>query len=165
MNILLPALYAGTAALHIFSIHAEKRRLRFASKICLMPVLLSFYIYKADAPSAAIIAALIFSWAGDVLLVRPQKYGLYAGIGSFFAAHAAYGFAFISLAPSPRGLVYVFLCALIVPPGFLFIVKPRAAAPLRVAGALYASAVCLLVVFAARVFAYYKNLPALALTG
>jgi hypothetical protein len=34
-----------------------------------------------------------------------------------------------------------------------------------VAGALYASAVCLLVVFAARVFAYYKNLPALALTG
>ena len=44
-----------------------------------------------------ILAGLVFSWFGDVLLIPAQRAAFVAGLGSFLAGHVAYGVAFLVL--------------------------------------------------------------------
>lgn len=70
---------------------------RFISKPLLLPILTGLYLVSINEKTVwskdAIILALIFSWAGDVLL---QFEGMFvAGLSSFLTAHICYIFFFI----------------------------------------------------------------------
>ncbi|NOT48353.1 MAG: lysoplasmalogenase [Acidobacteria bacterium] len=64
-----------------------------------------------------IIAALIFSWVGDVLLLSLKSSFLLAGIGSFFIAHIIFAAAFTINDLNPRAFI-VTLAATAVLGGF-----------------------------------------------
>ena len=75
------------------------RRARFLVKPLLMPALATAFVEatpgRTDALRRSTVAAQAFSWGGDVALLAKGDKAFLAGVGSFFAAHAAYitGFA------------------------------------------------------------------------
>jgi uncharacterized membrane protein YhhN len=75
------------------------RRARFLVKPLLMPALATAFIEatpdRTDTLRRSTLAAQAFSWGGDVALLGKGDKAFLAGVGSFFAAHAAYitGFA------------------------------------------------------------------------
>lgn len=88
--------------------------LRRVSKCLLMPLLAVCYVLFTKTPSCFVITAILFGFAGDlVLLFRPRKWAFPAGILAFAAGHAFYIVSFakrIVIAPP----WYLFaLCALI----------------------------------------------------
>ena len=107
---LLPV--AGYVALAIAdSVAAGKsgtgaRRLRYVVKPALMPALATAFLGDTGVPGAregtnllhtATAAAQAFSWGGDVALLGTSKQSFLTGVGSFFAAHAAYIAGFLSV--------------------------------------------------------------------
>jgi uncharacterized membrane protein YhhN len=99
------ALTAGYAALAaVDTVLAGKsskaaRRARFVVKPLLMPALAAAFVEatpgRTDLLRRSTVAAQAFSWGGDVALLGKGDKAFLAGVGSFFAAHAAYitGFA------------------------------------------------------------------------
>lgn len=75
---------------------------RRVSKSLLMPVLLSLYMYRSRVISPWIIAALLFCWIGDLLLMGKAKrqnhqviitetnFSFLAGLTAFLLGHMAY---------------------------------------------------------------------------
>src|SRR4051794_3570447 len=71
---------------------AKARRLRYLTKPALMPVLV------AATPSHRrdLTAAQLLSWGGDVALLGNSERAFLGGLGSFLAAHVAYGASFVT---------------------------------------------------------------------
>jgi uncharacterized membrane protein YhhN len=65
-----------------------------ATELWLMPALLVSFLWAIPAVRSGIALwgtlALVFSWAGDVLLATPGGSGFLLGLGGFFLAHVAY---------------------------------------------------------------------------
>jgi len=65
-----------------------------ATKVWLMPVLLVSFLWALPVVRSQIALwgtlAILFSWAGDVLLAAPGGNGFLLGLGSFFLAHVSY---------------------------------------------------------------------------
>jgi uncharacterized membrane protein YhhN len=59
----------------------------------------------------AVLAALVFSWFGDVLLISRAKTVFRAGLVSFLLCHIAYGFAFAVRNPAPLWTASALVCA------------------------------------------------------
>src|SRR4029450_5237136 len=75
------------------------RRLRYPLKPALMPALAAAFLEgtrgntgraDTDLLRAGTAAAQAFSWGGDVALLGASERSFLTGLGSFFAAHAAY---------------------------------------------------------------------------
>lgn len=105
---------------------------RYFTKASLMPVLaIYFFLYVHSFPSSFkkwIIMALVFSWAGDILLQLEDKGSIFflLGLSSFLLAHCCYIAFFLSiriregiksrpLLLLPVILYYVFLIRLLSP--------------------------------------------------
>lgn len=87
--------YLVVAIVHIFSLTGENYTLQSASKIALMPCLLLYILFEQKWKITTIvflIAALLFSWAGDIALLFALKNELnfIAGLAAFLLAHFAY---------------------------------------------------------------------------
>ena len=84
------------------------RRARFVSKPLLMPVLGAAFTEatpgRSDTMRRSTVAAQAFSWGGDVALLGRGDRAFLAGVGSFFAAHAAYITGFVSARAGRGGL-------------------------------------------------------------
>lgn len=82
------------------------RRLRYLVKPLLMPALAGAFTEatqgRSDALRRTTVAAQALSWGGDVALLGKGDRAFLTGVGSFFAAHAAYIAGFGS-AHSSRG--------------------------------------------------------------
>jgi uncharacterized membrane protein YhhN len=82
------------------------RRLRCLTKPALMPALGTAFLDathgRRDLLRQATAAAQVFSWGGDVALLGKSERAFLAGVGSFFAAHAAYLVGFWSVRGQPR---------------------------------------------------------------
>ena len=150
-------LYALTAFVHIAAILCEKNSVRKVLKICLMPLLMAFVIFQTKSFPILILAALSFSWFGDILLIEPKKLQLFLGIGSFLLAHIFYLITYttfiykVNMAFAISTLLvacvmeYFIIKNLHLPKGFLI--------PITVYGII----LCLLLLFALQVFVNNKN--------
>lgn len=106
------ALTAGYAALAaVDTVLAGKsskaaRRARFVVKPLLMPALAAAFVEatpgRTDLMRRSTLAAQAFSWGGDVALLGKGDKAFLAGVGSFFAAHAAYITGFTSARAAHR---------------------------------------------------------------
>lgn len=85
-------------AADILFVALEKEHWRFFSKFFLMPLLAAYFLYSVRECSITkwIIAALLFSWIGDVLLQFEKADPLFflLGLSSFLLAHVFYIFFF-----------------------------------------------------------------------
>ena len=103
------------AIVHIFAcINRNMLMLRRVSKCLLMPLLAACYMLFAQAPSALVITAILFGFAGDlVLLFRPRKWAFPAGILAFAAGHVFYIISFARrIVVTPPWYLFA-LCAVI----------------------------------------------------
>ena len=108
-------LLALDAGVHIFAcINKNMLMLRRVSKCFLMPLLAVCYLLFASAPSSLVIAAILFGFVGDlVLLFRPRKWAFPAGILAFAAGHVFYIISFAKrIVVSPPWYMFA-LCAVI----------------------------------------------------
>jgi uncharacterized membrane protein YhhN len=78
------------------------RRLVYATKPLLMPLLVVHYLAGTATPSVLVVAALVFGWLGDVFLMLPvggEKMFM-AGLGSFLVNQILYVVVFaMSIGP------------------------------------------------------------------
>jgi uncharacterized membrane protein YhhN len=146
-----------TAFVNIFSIKHEKYAVRIVSKICLVPLLIIFYIFKSNNLSFIIILALFFSWCGDILLINPRRFRLCAGILSFLAAHILYILVFIDLAPGIDTIPFIFSLLFILTIECFLMIKLHIPNNYIFPVTIYGISIGLLFVFALRVFIWNKN--------
>lgn len=151
-------LYGLIALINISSIQYERQIIRIVSKMCLMPILILFYVFKSDDFSFIIISAMFFSWCGDILLIRPGKLRLYAGILNFIAAHILYVLGFIDLVPEINitALVVSFLFVLSIE--YFLMKKLHIQNNYKFSVIIYGIVIGLLVVFSIQIFIWYKNI-------
>jgi uncharacterized membrane protein YhhN len=131
-----------------------------------MPLLMFFYIHESNNISFAIVLAMILSWCGDILLVNPEKFRLYAGVLSFLAAHILYIFVFIGLVSEVNVMVFIFSLFLILSSEYLFVRKlnvPNSHKFPIIIIIIYGIAIALLVVFSLQVFICYRNISGILL--
>lgn len=110
-------LYALLCIIEIAAEYFKTDILRYIVKPTLM-IVLAFYFYRESKPdissfSKKILAALVFSWGGDVLLMFPDYF--LPGLISFLIAHIFYILAFtenIHRASEKRSLTNIVLLAL-----------------------------------------------------
>ena len=115
MQYLFAGLFVLDAAVQLFACaNKNMLTLRRVSKCLLMPLLAVCYVQFAKSPSAFVIAAILFGFAGDlVLLFRPRKWAFPAGILAFAAGHVFYIVSFAQrIAVMPPWYILVLLAAL-----------------------------------------------------
>lgn len=108
-------LLALDAAAHLYAcVNRNMLMLRRVSKCLLMPLLAVCYLLFAASPSPLVFAAILFGFAGDlVLLFRPRRWAFPVGILAFAAGHVCYIISFAKrIATAPPWYMFV-LCALI----------------------------------------------------
>ncbi len=110
-------LYALVCIIEIIAEFFEYSMLRYCVKPLLMPVLSVFFYTEAknrfNSFAKKILAALVFSWAGDVFLMFPDCF--LPGLVSFLIAHVFYILAFyenLKTNPQQRSFLTTFLFAL-----------------------------------------------------
>lgn len=109
------ALVLMISALHLFV--PKKKNL---TKAMLLPMILVYYLACSQAPSWVVVAALIFSWFGDVLLIPNGTKWFVAGGIAFMLSH-------ISFIGAYAGDI-VFGKKVILPAALLYVVYLAAAA-------------------------------------
>ncbi|WP_309621108.1 lysoplasmalogenase [Salinibacterium sp.] len=86
--------YATVGSLHLVALAIGATTVSAATKGLLMPALLLGMLVALPAVRSGIALwgglALLFSWAGDLLLSTPGNSGFVAGLGAFLIAHVAY---------------------------------------------------------------------------
>jgi uncharacterized membrane protein YhhN len=123
-----------------------------------MPILTLFYIFDSDNISFKIILAMFFSWCGDILLVNPRKFKLYAGVLSFFGAHILYILVFIDMVSEVNIMTFIFSSLSVLLVECFFIGKLHIPAVYKLPMIMYGIAIGFLVVFSLQVFIYYKSI-------
>ena len=93
MNIVFIAVFAAFSAVHLYASWKCNKVLRAVTKVFLIPALLGWYMTTAQAPLDIVIAALITSWLGDVLLIFGTV-GFAVGGFSFFISHLCFAAAY-----------------------------------------------------------------------
>lgn len=94
MKTVLLILFLTTSAVHLGFCLANKPLPRSITKVLLMPVLLAFYCAAADTLDGIVTAAILCGWAGDVLLLWPEKKPCFlGGLAAFLAGHVLYAVA------------------------------------------------------------------------
>ncbi len=115
MPYLALALYAADVTIHLFACASKNRlMLRRVTKCLLMPLLALCYVLFAKTFSPNVLAAILFGFAGDlVLLFRPRHWAFTAGITAFAAGHVFYIISFLSALPQKPAWYWFMLLGLI----------------------------------------------------
>lgn len=84
------ALLAVVSIIHLIDSYNDATKKRPRTKWALLPLIIAYYLSSTQSPSWVLIAALVTSWIGDVLLI-PQGTAWFAAGGlSFLAAHVSF---------------------------------------------------------------------------
>lgn len=82
------ALFIVVTTIHLYASLKQNKKLRAKSKPFILLSLIGFYVLSTETISWAIVAALFFSWVGDVFLIpKGVKWFTIGGIG-FMISHA-----------------------------------------------------------------------------
>jgi len=138
-------LYFLAGIVNLTSAFLFKDKVRIASKICLMPTLLLAYLLGSAPTNLLVVAAIVFSWVGDALLVKKDKRIFFmTGLAAFLIAHLWYIAAFMSLA---RGLNLAGLIVsgvIAIPLGLVILRLVDAKAPMKIPVTAYAVVIILM---------------------
>jgi len=117
------------AVINLISALYFKEGLRKITKCLLMPALLVFYIFASEQIDFLVIAALVFSCAGDVLLIKKDKEIFFKlGLAAFLISHVFYLVAFLIMAAGLNYLALI-ISVIIAVPVVLIILKLLKASP------------------------------------
>ncbi len=90
MKALFLGVFFVSVVIHLYASLRRDTRMRNSSKPVILLSLLGFYILAARSVSVLIILALLFSWAGDILLIPGGMKWFTAGGISFILSHVFY---------------------------------------------------------------------------
>ena len=117
---ILLALFLLLLLLHCFSIQFELNQIRAITKLLLVPFLILHLIinYSFKSTGYLPIIALLFSWAGDVLLLESGAIFFLSGMTAFVITHILYSISFLKINPlTPKSrsyFIYPFIVLLII---------------------------------------------------
>jgi uncharacterized membrane protein YhhN len=110
-----------------------------------MPALLVFYLLGAEQIFLLVIAALILSWAGDILLINKDKQIFFkSGLAAFLVSHIFYIIAFLTLAGSINILALIVSAIIAVPVTVAILKLLNAKAPMKIPVTAYAVVIMLM---------------------
>ena len=96
-----------------------------------------------------LLAALLLSWLGDVLLLSKQNKMFLAGIAAFLLAHVAFALAFVSLPLSFRGVQIGMIAMTAVGTAILYWLRSSLSGVFRFAVPAYVAAIVIMAALAA----------------
>ena len=142
MVIALSAALAAASVTHLAACGLGKSRLRYFTKLLLMPLVAALYCALADRPAPAVLAAMFCGWVGDFFMIYKHKDAfLAAGMAAFGVGHILYvaHIGVIAAAAAPR--LFTALAAPLVPGAVAIVIfavlRRRIPKQLRLPGLLY----------------------------
>ena len=142
MIIALSAALGAASVTHLAACGLGKSRLRYFTKLLLMPLVAALYCALVDRPAPAVLAAMFCGWAGDFFMIYKHRDAfLAAGMASFGLGHILYvaRIGVIAAAAQPR--LFTALAGTLVPGAVAIIIfvvlRCRIPKQLRLAGLLY----------------------------
>lgn len=142
MVIALSAALAAASVTHLAACGLGKSRLRYFTKLLLMPLVAALYCALVDRPAPAVLAAMFCGWAGDFFMIYKHRDAfLAAGMAAFGLGHILYvaRIGVIAAAAQPR--LFTALAGTLVPGAvavIIFVVlRRRIPKQLRLPGLLY----------------------------
>ncbi len=115
-------LYLAALAAEVYALATDSASIEYVAKPALMPILILYLAFSTKGVGAVrftMIAALVFSWFGDVFLMfDKQSGGLFVyGLAAFLTAHILYIYYFLAVRrlnrvetrPSVRALIAIIL--------------------------------------------------------
>lgn len=142
MVIALSAALAAASVTHLAACGLGKSRLRYSTKLLLMPLVAALYCALVDRPAPAVLAAMFCGWAGDFFMIYKHKDAfLAAGMAAFGVGHILYvaHIGVIAAAAEPR--LFTALAATLVPGAVAIVIfavlRRRIPKQLRLPGLLY----------------------------
>lgn len=142
MVIALSAALAAVSVTHLAACGLGKSRLRYFTKLLLMPLVAALYCALVDRPAPAVLAAMFCGWVGDFFMIYKHKDAfLAAGMAAFGVGHILYvaHIGVIAAAAEPR--LFTALAATLVPGAVAIVIfavlRRRIPKQLRLPGLLY----------------------------
>ncbi len=142
MIIALSAALGAASVTHLAACGLGKSRLRYFTKLLLMPLVAALYCALVDRPAPAVLAAMFCGWAGDFFMIYKHRDAfLAAGMAAFGLGHILYvaRIGVIAAAAQPR--LFTALAGTLVPGAVAIIIfvvlRRRIPKQLRLAGLLY----------------------------
>ena len=142
MVIALSAALAAASVTHLAACGLGKSRLRYSTKLLLMPLVAALYCALVDRPAPAVLAAMFCGWVGDFFMIYKHKDAfLAAGMAAFGVGHILYvaRIGVIAAAAEPR--LFTALAATLVPGAVAIVIfavlRRRIPKQLRLPGLLY----------------------------
>lgn len=142
MVIALSAALGAASVTHLAACGLGKSRLRYFTKLLLMPLIAALYCALVDRPAPAVLAAMFCGWAGDFFMIYKHRDAfLAAGMAAFGLGHILYvaRIGVIAAAAQPR--LFTALAGTLVPGAVAIIIfvvlRRRIPKQLRLAGLLY----------------------------
>ena len=101
MSQIVLGVYVLTGIVHELCAIRFWETIRKVMKSALMPVLLVYYFVTADSPLAVAFIAIIFSWLGDIILIRKDEPKFFRlGLVAFLLSHVFYIVTFVLITHS-----------------------------------------------------------------
>lgn len=142
MIIALSAALGAASVTHLAACGLGKSRLRYFTKLLLMPLVAALYCALVDRPAPAVLAAMFCGWAGDFFMIYKHRDAfLAAGMAAFGLGHILYvaRIGVIAAAAQPR--LFTALAGTLVPGTVAIIIfvvlRRRIPKQLRLPGLLY----------------------------
>lgn len=142
MIIALSAALGAASVTHLAACGLGKSRLRYFTKLLLMPLVAALYCALVDRPAPAVLAAMFCGWAGDFFMIYKHRDAfLAAGMAAFGLGHILYvaRIGMIAAAAQPR--LFTALAGTLVPGAVAIIIfvvlRRRIPKQLRLPGLLY----------------------------
>lgn len=138
----LSAALGAASVTHLAACGLGKSRLRYSTKLLLMPLIAALYCSLVGRPAPAVLAAMFCGWAGDFFMIYKHKDAfLAAGMAAFGIGHILYvaRIGVIAAAAEPR--LITALAATLVPGAVAIVIfavlRRRIPKQLRLPGLLY----------------------------
>lgn len=142
MVIALSAALGAASVTHLAACGLGKSRLRYSTKLLLMPLIAALYCALVGRPAPAVLAAMFCGWAGDFFMIYKHRDAfLAAGMAAFGVGHILYvaRIGVIAAAAHPR--LFTALAATLVPGAVVIVIfaalRRRIPKQLRLPGLLY----------------------------
>lgn len=163
MKYLFLAIFIITSVIHLYASYKSNVRLRAQTKGFLLLALLGWYCCSVSDPLPIVVAAILTSWLGDVLLIPKGVKWFSAGGISFLVSHVCFAVAYayhVDFAVVPLWVIIVAAAAYIAVTALVF----RGLKPYLQKKLFYPMAGYLLANSAMNCFALYQlvSLPCLA---
>ena len=125
-NIILGC-FGLTSLLHLYAAFYHKEHMRRMTKVCIMPLLVAYYVLLVGASLFTVPLGAIFGWAGDVFLIKiDRKHYFRMGLFFLLLGHLFYVFSLLYYAETifMQPLIISIIIALPLCAGIFFFSRP-----------------------------------------